>query len=408
MTDRIDSAPVAPAHQRMHVIDAIRAVALYGVIAMNLIGMVGALVAPEVLRWAGPADMAAIVFDLVILQGKARSAFALLFGVGFGLMLARSRAKGHGFVAFYLRRMTGLLVIGLFNLAFLFFGDILILYALLGMLLILFRDLPDKALVRLGLVLVIVPPLLAGLVELVTRAPMPNLAGLSPAAADGFMAPSLPLYRSPRYLDFVTANLRYYRDHHLAETGYAVTYDLGVLGMFLIGLWIARNDVLADVARWRPLLRRLAWTCIPLGLVLSLVHATRRMGIEAEGAAYALVTAAYVGLPVMAFGYVSALALWFSRDGGAGPRMQAALAPMGRLALTGYLGSNLIGGFLWYGWGLGQLGRWNVAAINLFALGLFVIFCVASALWLRAFRFGPVEWLWRCWSYARWQPMRRR
>lgn len=398
------SEQAAPAQDRVHVIDAIRAVALFGVISMNIMGMVMAFVASEIMPKAGPGDIAFAIFDLVILQGKARSAFALLFGVGFGLLLGRAGAKGHDFVPFYLRRMSALLVIGLVNLSFFFFGDILILYALLGMVLILFRNFSDRALLRLGLALVIVPPLLAGLGEFVTGQPLPNLGGYTQQQVDAYMPALLPLYRSASYLDFVTANLRYYGEHHLAETSYAIMYDVGVLGLFLLGLWVARKGVLADVPRWRPLLRRIMWICLPIGLILSMLHGSRRMGMESEGAMYALVTAAYVGLPIMAFGYIAALALWFS---GKGKRIEAALAPMGRLALTGYLSSNLIGGFIWYGWGLGLMGRFNVAAVNLISITLYLALCVFSYFWLRAFRFGPVEWLWRCASYARIQSFRR-
>lgn len=75
------------------------------------------------------------------------------------------------------------------------------------------------------------------------------------------------------------------------------------------------------------------------------------------------------------------------------------------MALTGYLGSNLIGSFVWYGWGLGLMGVWNGAAMNLFAFAVFAGLAVFSALWLAVFRFGPVEWLWRCISYGRLQPI---
>lgn len=78
------------------------------------------------------------------------------------------------------------------------------------------------------------------------------------------------------------------------------------------------------------------------------------------------------------------------------------------MALTGYLGSNLIGSFVWYGWGLGLMGVWSGAAMNLFAFAVFAGLAVFSALWLAVFRFGPVEWVWRCISYGRLQPTRPR
>jgi uncharacterized protein len=81
---------------------------------------------------------------------------------------------------------------------------------------------------------------------------------------------------------------------------------------------------------------------------------------------------------------------------------------MGRKALTGYLASNLIGGAVWYGWGLGLMGVWNGAAMNLFALALFAGLCLFSAAWMRLFRFGPAEWVWRSLTYGSLQPLLRR
>lgn len=395
---------MSPAADRVHLIDALRAIALFGVITMNITGMVAAFVADRMFPVATSLDVGFATFDLVVLQGKARSCFALLFGVGFGMLMTRAMSRQQPFVGFYLTRMAVLLAIGLFNLAFLFWGDILVLYSLLGMLLLLFRNAGDRLVLTLGLALVLLPPVAAGLIEAVSGAPLPNLAGLGPGAADRSFAALVPMYRSGNYLDFVQANLHLYGDHHLTDTAFVMIYDLGVLGLFLLGLWVARNGVLADVARWRPFLRRIFWICLPLGFILSIVHATRRMGVEAEGAAYGLVTAAYAGLPIAAFGYIAGIALLLS---GRGVALQRVLSPMGRMALTGYLASNAIGAFVWYGWGLAQLGAWNFAAINLLAFLVFAALCVFSAIWMRRFRFGPAEWLWRSATYRRLQPMRR-
>jgi hypothetical protein len=107
--------------------------------------------------------------------------------------------------------------------------------------------------------------------------------------------------------------------------------------------------------------------------------------VDLAGAAYALVTAAHVGLPIVAYGHIAGLALWLIRRG---RWLQRALAPVARIALTGYLGSNLIGSFVWYGWGLGLMGVWNGAAMNLFAFAVFAGLAVFSALWLAVFRFA--------------------
>lgn len=400
-----DAAVLTPSRDRMASIDTLRAFALLGVIVMNLMAMVMFFKADEILSRATPVDLGLGLFDLVFLQGKARSAFAFLFGVGFGILMERVRARGGDFGRFYFRRMLGLLAIGLFNLLFLFWGDILIVYALLGMVLMLFRGASDRPVLWTGLILVVVPPILFGAVEAVTGAPLPNLAGLSPKDVEAAFKPLTPAYLGGDFWAYVQANLAYYRLHLLVETSYVAMYDLGVLGLFLLGVWAARRGVLSDVEKWRPLLRRLVWIGLSLGFVLSAVHATRRLGVPADGAIYGLVTAAYVGLPIMAFGYMAVLLLYISRGGAWLNRL---FAPMGRMALTGYLASNLIGSAFWYGWGMGQINGsplLTAAGLNLFPFLVFVGLCVFAALWLSVFRFGPAEWVWRSLTYGRLQPL---
>lgn len=402
-----DRDHMTPVSERLVLIDALRAIALFGVIVMNITAMVMIFKAPAVLAAAGPVDLGIGLFDLVFLQGKARSAFAFLFGVGFGILMHRAQARGASFGGFYLRRMLVLLAIGAANLAFLFWGDILIVYALLGMALLLFRGVSQRLLLSLGLGLIIGPPIVAGLIEAVTGTPLPNLAGLAPMAVEEGYGALAPAYVSGDYLAFVCANLRYYLLHNAGETGPVVVYDLGVLGLFMLGLWAARRGVFDDVERHRPLLRRLVWVALPLGLLLSAIHATRRLGIPVDGAVYGVVSAAYMGLPIMAFGYLAALTLYISRRGEWLTRL---LAPMGRMALTGYLASNALGSFVWYAWGLGRINdtAWlTTLVMNGLAVAVFVSLCVFSAVWLRVFRFGPAEWVWRSLTYGRPQPMRR-
>lgn len=395
---------MTPNSDRLHLIDALRGIALFGVILFNFTAMVMAFAAGEIMAKATSLDMGFATFDLVLIQGKARACFALLFGLGFGILMERAAAKGQGFTGFYLRRMLVLLAIGLVNLALLFWGDILILYALLGMVMLLFRGASDRALLVLGFALILIPPLLAGAIEGITGAPMPNLAGLPPEAAEAVQGLTAPIYRHGNFASYVAQNLRYYLDHYRTDTSYAVIYACSVLGLFMLGLWAARMRIAANVARWRPTLVRLVWWCLPLGLAVSVVHATRRMGIPAEGWAYAGVTAAYAGLAIAAIGYIAGFCLLLS---GSGRWLQRPLAPMGRMALTGYLTSNLIGGFVWYGWGLGLIGKWSLTAVNLLAFGVFVGLCLFSAIWLSLFRFGPAEWGWRSLTYGSLQPMLR-
>jgi uncharacterized protein len=190
----------------------------------------------------------------------------------------------------------------------------------------------------------------------------------------------------------VRANVAYYVEKHLFDTVHVAVYSLGVLGLFLTGLWTARKGVFANVEAHRVFLRKVALVCLPIGLPLSVVQALPMAGMTFEGPVNGLVAMTYVGLPMTAFGYVAVLTLWLSKGGG---WLRSALTPMGRMALTGYLGSNLIGSFIWYGWGLGLMGKVNFVAMNLLSLAVFAGLAVFSAIWLKMFRQGPVEGLWR-------------
>jgi uncharacterized protein len=375
--------------ERLPVIDALRALALSGVILMNLIGMVMVYAPGQVIQSAGPADYAMSAADLIFVQGKARSTFAFLFGVGFGLLMSRT---GAGFHAYYLRRMSALLLIGLINMAFLFWGDILILYAVMGMVLSLFRGWSDRAILTLGLVLIAVPPVVAGAIEIVTGGPLAGLSGVLPADGWAKVEARAPIYAGGDYPAMVRANVAYYVEKHLFDTVHVAVYSLGVLGLFLTGLWTARKGVFANVEAHRAFLRKVALVCLPIGLPLSVVQALPTAGMTFEGPVNGLVAMTYVGLPMTAFGYVAVLTLWLSKGGG---WLRSSLTPMGRMALTGYLGSNLIGSFIWYGWGLGLMGKVNFVAMNLLSLAVFAGLAVFSAIWVKMFRQGPVEGLWR-------------
>ncbi|QAY78693.1 DUF418 domain-containing protein [Sphingosinicella sp. BN140058] len=384
---RVD-APTVSARRAAH-IDALRALALLGVIVMNIGSMVMAVNGRATFAAAGPADIAAAAFDLIVFQGKARSCFAFLFGAGFAILMLRSEARGGSFAAFYARRMLALLGFGVVNQIFLFWGDILVTYAILGLLLIFARHWTHDTLLRAGLALVLLPPLAASAFELVTGAPIPNLIQSSPPTE---AAASLAAYTSPSYADAVARNIAVgLREHGLA-TGHMLVYDLGVLGLFLLGAYAVRSGLLTGPQAHRRTLRRLAATALPLGLALSVVNSLPFLGIRSTGAAHAAVTAAYVGVPILAFGYLAAFALLFTRRPRPG-RIHAFLAATGRMTLTNYLVSGALGCWLFYGYGLAQLDRFNLAALSALSIALFLALATLSNLWLTRFRQGPAEWL---------------
>lgn len=374
---------------RLPLIDSIRALALLGMIIMNVSAMQMRFVGRDIMGSAGPVDIGAMAFDLLFVQGKARACFAFLFGFGFAMLMMRSEAKGEDFGRTYLRRMLVLLGFGLINQAFLFWGDILVLYALLGLALLPLRKLADSAVLRLGLLLALLPPLVIGGLEAMAGGPLPSLVAVDGARESDR---GLAAMTSPDYLDFVRFSFPQAVERRLTDTPHMIIYDLTVFGLFLLGSWAARQRILFELEMWRPWLRKIMLVCLPLGFLLSIVGASRLAGVTADGGLYGAVTAAAIGLPIMAFGYLAAATLLF--DGGF-KSVQALLAPAGRMPLTNYLASGALGCFFFYGYGLGMLGKLGLAATNLLAIGIFLLLVTFSHLWLARYRLGPLEWVWR-------------
>ncbi|HEU4534407.1 MAG TPA: DUF418 domain-containing protein, partial [Polyangiaceae bacterium] len=181
-----------------------------------------------------------------------------------------------------------------------------------------------------------------------------------------------------------------------------------VLAMFLLGAWVGRRLVADPALRSVPLRRVVAWG-LALGLVGSGVYAAveARTGSSFSLSALGLVqTAAYaLGVAPLALAYAAALALAWRHE--RARRWLAAFVPLGRLAITNYLGQTLLGLSVFYGYGLNLAGRVGAAWLVPLAAAILFAQARASAAWLGRYRYGPVEWAWRQLTYGRRLPLRR-
>ena len=128
-----DQPMAAAPPQRSDLIDTLRAIALFGVIMVNMAGITMVVMAPKIMASIGPADIGVMLFEIIFIFGKARAAFAFLFGMGFGILLERAQRRRADFHPMFVRRMIALFAFGVINQIFFFFGDILANYALLGL-----------------------------------------------------------------------------------------------------------------------------------------------------------------------------------------------------------------------------------------------------------------------------------
>lgn len=387
--------------ERIELIDAIRAVALLGVIVMNFGAMVMRFVGKDVMAHPTTLDISLVAADAILVAGKARAAFAFLFGLGFGILLFRAETKGGDFRGYFTRRMLALLGFGAINQVFLFWGDILMAYALLGLVLMALRDLPARFLLMAGLTLIFTPPLAQAVAEWLNGGALPGLIALDAKAET---ARALTALTSANYFDAVAFNAAQNLLRHGTQTAHMIVYDLNVLGLFMLGAWSVRSGLVHNLAANRRFLKRIIIAGLLIGLPLSVVNALPFLGIKAEGPLGLAITLSYFGISVLAFGYIAALALAFGRERS---RAVKIFAPAGQMALTNYLASGAIGSWIFYGYGLDLLRKVGIVEFNLIGIGIFAGLALFSHLWLAIFRYGPMEWLWRSLSYGRLQPMLR-
>ncbi len=387
--------------ERMPVLDALRGFALGGVLTANLLVFSGwgILMSPAQQHALPTAaiDSAVDWLLLWLVDGKFYSLFSLLFGLGFGLQLARETQS----VIRLRRRLAWLLVVGLLHATVFWFGDILSLYAALGFVLLAFRNTADRALVRWAAALLVCPVAVQALGVLVGRYPWDALYSVASGADP--IAEAFQVFQTGSFSAILKENLLglIFRYLELFET---VRFPR-LLGLFLVGLWLSRDGRYRELLRREDLLRLVQRTGLGLGLVLNAAYATL-LRFEPErlsvldwvgGSCYA------IGVPLLAAGYAATFALWWNR-----PRRRTLLArlvPAGRMALTNYLGQTAIGLLLFYPYGLGWFGRVGPALTTVLAGGILLGQLLVSRWWLARYRFGPLEWLWRQWTYRQRLPL---
>ncbi|MEJ1142958.1 DUF418 domain-containing protein [Stenotrophomonas sp. CCNWLW162] len=391
--------PVASG-ERIAVLDMLRGAALLGILLMNIEAFSGPLDLAFTgidAHWQG-IDYWADAFVYVFVQGKFFTLFSLLFGAGFAVMAQRAEVAGRGFTPFYLRRSAGLLLIGLFHALLVWSGDILVMYALVSLPLLACREAPRSWLPWMGVMLY-----LGGVVMMLMVGAMVSMA--SAEDVQKMLAEARQSIDQQRLVyghgSWMQANVQRLSEFGTSMGALLITGP-EVLGMFLIGSWFAGSGALVAPERFPRLYAVLRWIALPLGLLVTVLGVAWKPYLVPGAydlpvtAAMALVT---IGGLLMCLGYLAWIVRWRTQLGW--------LAPVGRMALTHYLAQSLVCTLLFYHYGLGWFEVMPRSVQLLSALLLFASQVVISHLWLRRFRFGPMEWLWRAMTYGQLPAMRR-
>jgi uncharacterized protein len=408
------SEPLRPvaSGERIATLDILRGFALFGILLVNMAFFSSPVpvAAGMVEWWRGTADRIAHAFLVFATHGKFYSLFSFLFGVGFSIQLARAESRGASGARFFAKRLLVLLAIGAVHAFLIWMGDILMLYALLGFLLILFRNRQPKTLLIWAVVLFAIPVLfMGGLTALVAVGRAFEPAEMQKEFAQQAMEferqvqSALQVYTQGTFADMTAQRAR---EVAFFYSWAPVMFAPNVLALFLLGLYAGRRGILQDIPAHLPFIRRtLRWGLL-LGLVGNAVFtwATLAGNPAVPSAVTAIGMAAFsFGAPALAFLYASALTLAAQQP--AWQRRLAPVAAMGRMALTNYLLQSLLCTTIFYAFGLGLYGRVGPAAGIALTAAVYLLQLPLSVWWLKRFQMGPVEWAWRSLTYGQSQPL---
>lgn len=389
MSGLSDFGPVER-HERIQGMDALRGFALLGVLTINMFTFIGPF-DRMFDHWASWRWLQ--FFVLMMVQGKFYCLFSWLFGMGFSVQLQRLEARGLQGNRLYRRRLAVLLCLGLAQGLLIWMGDILFSYAVLGFVLLTFRRRSDRVLWVSACVLIGFSTLF------ILREAL--LGGIHVQLSEG-QAEAIRAYAQGPYAALFKVRLK-----QLLENYTLTLVGVGpqILGMFLLGAYVGRRGWLADPVAHRTSLKRMAFWGLGLGLPMNAVYAAmmQKGGMPAPGHLLPLY-AQLIFIPFgplltlgMAAAFILVLPTW---------RALQALAPAGRMALTHYLTHSVVFTTVFSFWGTGTYGRIPTWWAPPLALATWWLQVAVSPWWLRHFRMGPVEWVWRSLTYGKAQPFR--
>lgn len=412
-----ETASIA-APPRLVTLDALRGFAVMGILAMNIVAFAMpdlAYITPLASTPQAASDAATWFAAFVLVDGKMRGLFSLLFGASMLLIADQAARKGESPAKVHYRRMIWLALFGLAHFFFIWFGDILFLYAVVGSIAFLARGWEARRLIKWGLSVY-------ALGMLLTAAFFGSLLFLEIAAS----APGAPAEVTSAYRQMMA-------DPSMATDGakYLAVYQGDYTGIlnFRFGMWSAPIILVAQsIGETLPLMwlgmalykngfltgawdsgdyRRWAVRLVPAGLALMIL-----IGLLVQANGYGVIVSlnalfgwSMIPRLMLTIGYAALLVLAIRAM--AGSALLDRVAAAGQAAFTNYLGTSIILTTIFYGYGLGLFGTVERVHLFLFVIGMWALMLLWSQPWLARFRYGPLEWLWRSLARGAVQPMRR-
>lgn len=405
------SLPAIQVKERIQILDVLRGFALFGILFAHLsnefsAGMLPQHVYEKIMN--EPANMVVMVISNVFVQGKFYTIFSFLFGLSFALQVGSAQEKGGRFLGKYAWRLVVLGMIGTIHHLH-WRGDILTIYVVLGFIMLLFRNIPDKPLLLISLLLLLnLPTRITNLYETLTAHPTSDNPPAEQAnkQREAEAEKYYDLIKNGSYTETIKANFKAFKDKSAFQVMSGRIYM--TLGFFLLGLFAGRRKLFEHLSSTKPLFKKI-FKYTGLGtLALIALACTLFLTPLMRDNPYANLIGGLIfdtGSNALSLFYIAGVTLLFTRQRWA--NRLSYLAPVGKLALTSYLVQTVFGLLIFQGYGLNLFAEIGVAAATALTLPIFFLQVVFSRWWLSRYQYGPVEWLWRSLTYFQLQPLAR-
>ena len=362
--------------------DQLRGFALLGIIVVNMPFLAVSNIGIWEMQLSNLSDKVVAFLIMALAQGKFYLLFAFLFGYSLTLIL---KSRSTNSIKMYLRRLVGLALLGAGHAYLFFIGDILMSYALLGIVLLLFIGRSMRTVLFASVFSYLIGLVLLTLVFFETLGTESSAGGFisNPDALDKALTGS--------FLDSVVGRANAIPEALLVQL---FINWFPAMSMFLLGLAAGRIGLLSDPTKNKTLWRKCVILGVFVGLPAGIASAWLALVPEDPNGVYGIagVVVGFALAPALSAGYVGAIALLSHR------RFMSYTEPAGRMSLTGYLGESILLAAIFCGWGLGLFGLLSLTQALIVALSVWIALEIFAKLWLRNFAYGPFEWILRSWS----------
>lgn len=378
-----------PTLERIQSLDVLRGFSLLGILLVNMIGFHSPINYYNPYEWWKYDDLNVYMWIDVLVQASFYPIFAMMFGYGMVIMQERSKLKGNSFSKIMVRRLAVLLLFGIIHAFLIWHGDILITYAIIGLLLLPLLRLSGPLLISIGAGVYFLPQLMMGtLLVLLSFLDTSTLADFTDIIN---LQQSVEVYANGTFLEITKQ--RFHDWSYGNSAGSFIVIIFMILPLMMIGAGAAKLKWLEKANNQRKKWLTIFVVFLILGLAVKMLPILFKPSISIQ------YIQDMIGGPLLAICYIALIVLVMSNSLMA--KILKPLASAGRMSITLYLTQSLIGTLIFYQYGLGLYDQISMRTGTWLALAIYVIQVITAELWLSKFKYGPVEKLWRTLTYGR-------